>query len=81
MRTLIPGFATPLEYPSSDSQPMTESDLCWLTMVDLINRLTTHFAEREDMYVTRTYGGWMSTSCSTRPKNTSRRPSPAAASN
>jgi Uma2 family endonuclease len=51
MRTLIPGFTKPIEYPSSDGKPMAESDLHRLTMTDLIDRLVAHFAKREDVYV------------------------------
>lgn len=51
MPALIPGFTTPLEYPSSDGRPMAESDLHRQTMVDLIDRLMAHFAKRDDVYV------------------------------
>lgn len=51
MRTLIPGFTTPLEYPTSDGKPMAETDDHRQAMVDLIARLTAHFAARQDVYV------------------------------
>lgn len=51
MRTLIPGFTKPIEYPSSDGKPMAETDDHRQAMVDLIARLTAHFAGRQDVYV------------------------------
>jgi Uma2 family endonuclease len=51
MRTLIPGFTTPVEYPTSDGKPMAETDTHRQAMVDLIARLSAHFAERQDVYV------------------------------
>lgn len=51
MRTLIPGFTKPIEYPSSDGQPMAETDDHRQAMVDLIARLSAHFAGRDDVYV------------------------------
>jgi Uma2 family endonuclease len=52
MRTLIPGFTTTrVDYPTSDGKPMAETDTHRQTMVDLIARLTAHFAGRQDVYV------------------------------
>lgn len=51
MRTLIPGFTKPIEYPTSDGKPMAETDDHRQAMVDLIARLTAHFAGRPDVYV------------------------------
>jgi Uma2 family endonuclease len=51
MRTLIPGFTKPIEYPSSDGKPRAETDDHRQVMVDLIARLTAHFADRQDVYV------------------------------
>jgi Uma2 family endonuclease len=39
MRTLIPGFTTPIEYPTSDGKPMAETELHQRVMFDLILRL------------------------------------------
>jgi Uma2 family endonuclease len=51
MRTLIPGFTKPIEYPTSDGKPMAETDTHRQAMVDLIARLSAHFAGRHDVYV------------------------------
>ena len=51
MRTLIPGFTTPIEYPSSDGKPMAETDLHRRRMNDLIERLEAFFAAQDDVYV------------------------------
>lgn len=39
MRTLIPGFTTPIEYPTSDGKPIAETELHQRVMFDLILRL------------------------------------------
>lgn len=51
MPALIPGFTTPIVYPTSDGKPMAETDDHRQAMVDLIARLTAHFAGRHDVYV------------------------------
>lgn len=51
MRALIPGFTTPIEYPTSDGKPIAETDDHRQAMVDLIARLSTHFAGRPDVYL------------------------------
>lgn len=51
MTRLIPGFTVPIEYPSSDGKPMAETDDHRQAMLDLIARLTAHFASRRDVYV------------------------------
>jgi Uma2 family endonuclease len=51
MRALIPGFTKPIEYPSSDGKPIAETDDHRQAMVDLIARLSAHFAGRDDVYV------------------------------
>lgn len=51
MPALIPGFTTPIVYPTSDGKPMAETDDHRQAVVDLIARLTAHFAGRPDVYV------------------------------
>jgi Uma2 family endonuclease len=51
MPALIPGFTTPIEYPSSDGKPMAETDLHRRRMTDLIERLEAFFAAQDNVYV------------------------------
>lgn len=39
-------------YPSSDGQPMAESDVHRDQMIDLINQLIEYYRDRPDVYVT-----------------------------
>lgn len=42
---------TAVEYPTSDGQPMAETDLHRKLMVDVIDRLAAHYVHRDDVYV------------------------------
>ena len=40
-----------VDYPSSDGQPMAESEFQLIPLIDAIAALRSHYAHREDMYV------------------------------
>ena len=40
-----------VDYPSSDGQPMAESEFQLIPLIDAISALRSHFADREDVYV------------------------------
>ena len=40
-----------VDYPSSDGQPMAESEFQLIPLIDAIAALRSHFAEREDVCV------------------------------
>lgn len=44
--------AAEVEYPESDGMPMAESDLHRKVMFELIEKLTSRYADRDDVYVT-----------------------------
>lgn len=50
MPALIPGFTTPIVYPTSDGKPMAETELHQRVMVDLIFRLKAWAAARHHVH-------------------------------